>query len=94
VENITNELDDLKEKSELIKGLAHPIRLCIVKGLMEEEGCNVSKMQSCIDIPQSTLSQHLAKLRNLGILEGQRNGVEVNYYVVSEDVKKIIEVLF
>jgi ArsR family transcriptional regulator len=61
---------------------------------MEEEGCNVSKMQSCIDIPQSTLSQHLAKLRNLGILEGQRNGVEVNYYVVSEDVKKIIEVLF
>jgi ArsR family transcriptional regulator len=94
VENITNELDDLKEKSELIKGLAHPIRLCIVKGLMEEEGCNVSKMQSCIDIPQSTLSQHLAKLRNLGILEGQRNGVEVNYYVVSEDVKKIIEALF
>ena len=94
MENITNELDDLKEKSELIKGLAHPIRLCIVKGLMEEEGCNVSKMQSCIDIPQSTLSQHLAKLRNLGILEGQRNGVEVNYYVVSEDVKKIIEALF
>ncbi|MGM0370692.1 MAG: ArsR/SmtB family transcription factor [Bacillota bacterium] len=94
MENITKELDDLKEKAELIKGLAHPIRLCIVKGLMEEEGCNVSKMQSCIDIPQSTLSQHLAKLRNLGILEGQRNGVEVNYYVVSEDVKKIIEALF
>jgi len=94
VENITKELDDLKEKADLIKGLAHPIRLCIVKGLMEQEGCNVSKMQSCIDIPQSTLSQHLAKLRNLGILEGQRNGVEVNYYVVSEDAKKIIEALF
>ena len=94
MENITNDFEDLKVKAKIIKGLAHPVRLCIVKGLMEDEGCNVSKMQSCIDIPQSTLSQHLAKLRNLGILEGKRNGVEVNYYVVSEDAKKIIEALF
>ncbi|MGM0501977.1 MAG: ArsR/SmtB family transcription factor [Bacillota bacterium] len=95
MENITNnEFEKLKDKAKIIKGLGHPVRLCIVKGLMVEEGCNVSKMQSCIEIPQSTLSQHLAKLRNLGILEGKRNGVEVNYYVVSEDAKKIIKALF
>lgn len=94
VENITNEMAELEEKAEILKALSHPIRLCIVKGLMEEEGCNVSKMQYCIDIPQSTLSQHLAKLRNLNILEGNRNGVEVNYYVVNEDAKKIIRTLF
>nr|WP_239551183.1 metalloregulator ArsR/SmtB family transcription factor [Halanaerobacter jeridensis] len=94
VENITREFEDVKNKADIIKGLSHPIRLCIVKGLMSDEGCNVSKMQDSLDIPQSTLSQHLAKLRNLGILEGQRNGVEVNYYVVNEDAKKIIEALF
>ncbi|AGB42230.1 putative transcriptional regulator [Halobacteroides halobius DSM 5150] len=94
MENITNEMAELEEKAEILKALSHPIRLCIVKGLMEEEGCNVSKMQYCIDIPQSTLSQHLAKLRNLNILEGNRNGVEVNYYVVNEDAKKIIRTLF
>lgn len=94
MENITKEYETLKDKSKIIKGLSHPIRLCIVKGLMTNEGCNVSKMQDSLDIPQSTLSQHLAKLRNLGILEGERNGVEVNYYVVSADAKKIIEALF
>lgn len=94
VENITKEFADVKDKADIIKGLSHPIRLCIVKGLMSDEGCNVSKMQDSLDIPQSTLSQHLAKLRNLGILEGQRNGVEVNYYVISEDAEKIVEALF
>lgn len=94
MENITNEMETLKSKAKVLKALSHPIRLCIVKGLMQDEGCNVSKMQSCLEIPQSTLSQHLAKLRNLGILEGQRNGVEINYYVVNEDAKTIIETLF
>ena len=94
MENITKEFEGVKDKSKIMKGLSHPIRLCIVKGLMSNEGCNVSKMQDSLDIPQSTLSQHLAKLRNLGILKGERNGVEVNYYVVSEDAKRIIEALF
>ncbi len=94
MENITNEMENLKDKSEILKALAHPIRLCIVKGLMKDEGCNVSKMQNCLDIPQSTLSQHLAKLRNLGILEGDRNGVEINYYVINDDAKKLINALF
>jgi ArsR family transcriptional regulator len=94
VENITKEMEILEAKAKVLKALSHPIRLCIVRGLMEEEGCNVSKMQSCLEIPQSTLSQHLAKLRNLGILEGERNGVEINYYVIDEDAKKIVKTLF
>ena len=94
MENITNQIDESTVKSNMFIGSPLPIRLCIVKGLMTNEGCNVSKMQDSLDIPQSTLSQHLAKLRNLGILEGERNGVEVNYYVVSVDAKSIIEALF
>ncbi|WP_218059084.1 ArsR/SmtB family transcription factor [Orenia metallireducens] len=94
MENITKEMEILESKAKVLKALSHPIRLCIVKGLMKEEGCNVSKMQSCLEIPQSTLSQHLAKLRNLGILEGERNGIEINYYVIDEDAKKVVKALF
>lgn len=85
---------DYREKARLLKGLAHPVRLCIVKGLMDDEGCNVSKMQGCLNVPQSTLSQHLAKLRDLNILESQRDGIEMNYYVVSEEAEKIIRAIF
>jgi ArsR family transcriptional regulator len=51
------------EQAEILKVLAHPIRICIVKGLLEKGECNVSFMQDCLEIPQSTLSQHLQKLR-------------------------------
>nr|WP_026895496.1 metalloregulator ArsR/SmtB family transcription factor [Clostridiisalibacter paucivorans] len=86
--------DVLEQKAQLLKAISHPVRLCIVKGLMEEQGRNVSKMQSCLAIPQSTISQHLSKLKAAGIVEGVRNGIEVQYYVVDEDVKKIIAALF
>lgn len=53
----------LNEKAELLKVLAHPVRLCIVKGLLENGGCNVTYMQNCLNAPQSTVSQHLQKLK-------------------------------
>ena len=66
------------ELSELLKALAHPVRLCIVRGLIEKGGCNVGHMQECLAAPQSTISQHLQKLRAAGIVTGTRNGLEVN----------------
>lgn len=92
-EILKDNLDILEEEADLLKALAHPVRLAIVKGLMAEEGCNVSEMQNCLEIPQSTLSQHLAKLRESDILNSKRNGLERNYYVVNEKVKKIVSVL-
>ncbi len=82
------------EKAELLKVLAHPVRLCIVKGLLEVETCNVSHMQDCLGLPQSTISQHIQKLRAAGIIEGTRNGLEINYRVCNPMVVKLIEVLF
>ena len=81
-------------KAELLKAIAHPIRLCIVKGLLEEEDCNVNKIQACLQPPQSTVSQHLGKLRDLGFIKGKRLGVEIYYQVVNEDLKKVIRALF
>jgi len=94
VKNITGEMDMIKEKANILKAMAHPIRLCIIKGLLEEEGCNVSRMQGCLDIPQSTLSQHLIKLKDLGILKGVRDGLNINYYVINQDARRIIAALF
>ena len=84
----------LNDKSEILKAIGHPIRLCIVKGLLEQGESNVSYMQGCLDVPQSTLSQHLGKLRDIGIIEGERKGTEVYYRVVNKDVIKVIKVLF
>lgn len=83
-----------QEKAELLKALAHPVRLCIVKGLLQNGGCNVTHMQNCLNAPQSTISQHLQKLKSLGIIKGERNGLEINYTVANPLVKDLVEVLF
>ncbi len=83
-----------EEKAELLKVLAHPVRLCIVKGLLEHGPCNVTYMQACMDAPQSTISQHLQKLRAAGVIEGRREGLEIYYKVCSDKVTEIIEILF
>jgi ArsR family transcriptional regulator len=81
------------ETAELLKVLAHPVRLCIVKGLLAKGQCNVTYMQNCLDMPQSTISQHLQKLRSAGIIEGERTGLEVNYRVCDERVEKLVNML-
>ncbi|MTI67870.1 MAG: helix-turn-helix transcriptional regulator [Firmicutes bacterium] len=84
----------IEEKAKVLKAISHPVRLCIVRGLLDEEGKNVTTMQNCLDAPQSTISQHLSKLKAAGIVKGERQGVEVKYYVINEDIRKIIQQLF
>lgn len=81
------------EIAEMLKVLAHPVRLCIVKGLLENGECNVSYMQSCLDTPQSTISQHLQRLRTAGIVEGTRNGLEIYYKISNKKIADLIAML-
>lgn len=90
---MNKDLSEYNEIAEILKVLAHPVRLCIINGLLEEGECNVSHMQNCISIPQSTLSQHLQKLRSAKLIEGRRNGLEINYSICDDRVKEIIKVL-
>ncbi|MBU5675367.1 metalloregulator ArsR/SmtB family transcription factor [Alkaliphilus sp. MSJ-5] len=89
----SNDTKIFDENAEILKALAHPIRLCIVQGLISCNGCNVSKIQNCLDIPQSTISQHLAKLRSSGIIAGERNGLEIVYKVVNPKAKAIVNAI-
>lgn len=94
MEDIRKDYERARKGADLLKILAHPVRLCIVRGLLTAGECNVKKMQECLDSPQSTISQHLGKLRAAGILEGRRAGVEVHYRLTSEDAKRVVEALF
>jgi len=94
MDTYNNNPDLFTEKAELLKALSHPARLCIVKGLLERGNSNVTNMCHCLNMPQSTISQHISKLKNAGIIKGNRNGLEIIYSVCNEDIKKIIEVLF
>lgn len=84
----------LQENAEILKAIAHPVRLCIARRLWREGSCNVTAMQACLDMPQSTISQHLGKLRQAGIIEGEHRGLEVFYSLNDERVRRIMSILY
>ncbi|WP_156995870.1 ArsR/SmtB family transcription factor [Paenibacillus stellifer] len=88
-----NQFKAYTQSAELLKAIAHPVRLCIIKGLIDKGSCNVTYMQECLELPQSTVSQHLQKLRSLGIVETQRNGLENYYSVKDERVIRLVQLL-
>lgn len=85
---------DIRKKATLLKALANPTRLCIVRELLARGECNVSSMQHCLGLSQSTVSQHLGRLRDMGIIRGERKGTEVFYRLVNRKAAEIIKVLF
>jgi len=86
------DISKYEKRADLLKTLGHPVRLCIVNGLLTRE-CNVTGIQECLKLPQSTVSQHLSILKSRGIIKGERNGLEITYKVVNEDARKILRAL-
>ena len=80
-------------EAEILKVLGHPVRLKIIAGLMSQS-CNVKKIWECLGLPQATVSQHLALLKNKGIIDGRREGVEVFYQVVSDEARAVVMAMF
>lgn len=83
------QLEDLQIK--LFKALGHPIRLKIVKKLIEKELC-VCELVEDIEFSQSNLSQHLKILKEAGILVSEKDGLRVNYRIYNQEIKDIIEI--
>jgi ArsR family transcriptional regulator, arsenate/arsenite/antimonite-responsive transcriptional repressor len=84
------------DESDLLKAISHPVRLKIIDLLLLRlpvEVCSVNTLQQKLNIPQPTISQHLQILKNHGIIEGSKRGVQVCYKVVDDRVVKIIELL-
>lgn len=85
-------ISDYKKESELLKALAHPIRLRMVEGLMHNE-CNVNKIVKALKIPQSTASQHLALLKARGIVQMRKEGVKTCYRVRDTKITELVKIL-
>lgn len=83
---------DFNEAGKILKVLGHPVRLEIVHNLMRDE-CNVNNIVQRLNIPQSTVSQHLRILQDRGIITPRKEGVITCYSVVDDRVREIIDIL-
>ncbi len=74
------EVTILELHARVCKTMAHPIRLALLDALRDGE-CSVGHLAEAVGVTQSLASQHLAVLRNQGLLNTRRNGTEVYYSV-------------
>lgn len=84
--------NDRNTDASIIKSLGHPIRLKILVMLSMRE-CNVKNIWECLGMEQAVVSQHLAVLKDRGIIDGRRNGVEVIYTIVNPLAQRIVAAL-
>ena len=72
------------------KALADPIRVQLVDVLRKHAGkvC-VCELVPLFDISQPTLSHHLKKLREAGIVESERRGLWAYYYVLGDALEEL-----
>ena len=80
------------EASDLLKALSNPHRLLILCQLEGGER-QVSQLQAGSGLSQSALSQHLARLREDGLVAARREGVAVFYSIANPAALKVIGVL-
>ena len=67
-----------QKKAAILKGIAHPVRLCVVEALAKREMC-VCEIAEMFHFDRTTISKHLALMKNLGILDSRKEGLNVWY---------------
>ncbi|PJF38068.1 MAG: ArsR family transcriptional regulator [Phototrophicales bacterium] len=81
-----------KKLAQKLKLLGHPVRLQILDILRNGEVC-VCHIERQLNKRQAYISQHLMALRNAGIVEDHREGLNVYYRITDEEIAQLLTFL-
>ena len=90
--NIQELIERSEEASQLLALLANPHRLRVLCELQKGEQ-SVSALEGLVGLSQSALSQHLAKLREAGIVSTRREAQSIYYSISDDRAAKVLKVL-
>lgn len=65
--------EDARVRSNILKALAHPIRIILISALSRDDK-SVGELNALVNVDQSTVSRHLAQLKKAGIVTERRDG--------------------
>jgi ArsR family transcriptional regulator, arsenate/arsenite/antimonite-responsive transcriptional repressor len=67
--------------ADLCRALGHPARIAILQHLLKVNGCVCGDIVDAIPLSQATISQHLKALKEVGLIDGEVDGVKVCYCI-------------
>ena len=77
--------DEQNQLAGYAKAFAHPARIAIVQQIIKNKSCIVGSLTDVLPLSQSTISQHLKELRNIGIIKGEIEGPSICYCIHEEN---------
>lgn len=89
--NVKIDNANLATSAEVLRALAHPLRMQILEFIDEHKSINVNKIYNTLKLEQSITSQHLRILRNAELVETNRDGKFIHYTVNYNKIAHIVK---
>ena len=83
--------ENLEIAASMLKAMAHPMRIAILKHLEGNKRLTVTQIHKLLEIEQSTTSHHLGILKDKGVLCSKREGKNTYYFLKYEILSHIID---
>ncbi|MFW6034840.1 MAG: ArsR/SmtB family transcription factor [Halothermotrichaceae bacterium] len=68
-----------KARVEIVKAIAHPVRMQIVDVLAKEGSKCVCELEEITETSQSSVSKHLGHMKKAGLVQSKKEGLNVHY---------------
>ncbi len=92
ISELMNREEDIERASRSLKAMSHPLRLKILCTLGDQE-VSVQEIVESVGTSQSNISQHLAILRDKGILASRKDANRVYYRVGDGRTLRLIDMM-
>lgn len=86
-------VDQLDKAANMLKAIAHPMRMAIIGFLEGGKKLTVTQIHELLQIEQSTTSHHLGILKDKGVLSSKREGKNTYYFLKYQNLTEIIDCL-
>ncbi|MBN2521095.1 MAG: helix-turn-helix transcriptional regulator [Bacteroidales bacterium] len=84
-------IEQLEEAANILKAIAHPMRIAILAFLENGKSLTVTNIYELLKIEQSTASHHLGILKDKGVLGSKRDGKNTYYFLKHDKLSNIID---
>lgn len=86
----------LEQHAEQLGALGHPVRLAILRYVVQAgaEGATAGEIQAHVDMPASTLSHHLKRLVDAGVMRSRGEGTYHLYAADYDALRKLTDYLW
>ena len=85
------DIEKLEGVANMLKAIAHPMRIAILNLLEKSEKLTVSEIHQSLGIEQSSTSHHLGILKDKGVLCSKRDGKNTYYFLKHDNFAKVID---